>query len=229
MKFFFVILISASVLTGCHRRSQIAREYAGEVTTFAKAPNTELPYFVGKDLRPEWDPARLASPRSLSPFRLTDQMDRAVSQEDLRGKINVVSFFFSRCGGICPRLMKNLERVQTKFMSDDRVKMLSFSITPDSDTPKALREFGKRHGIDPKRWQLLTGDRKAVYELGRQSFNADTFSPKENELAKVTADDFLHSENVYLVDANLRLRGIYGAGLPAGIDELISGMEKLKR
>lgn len=199
------------------------------MSALAKDGGAGQPFLVGKDLRPVWDLSLpdTPAPRTLGDFKLTDQMGREVRLEDLKNKIAIVSFFFSKCPGICPLTTKNLRAVQEEFKEEDRVVMLSFSITPETDTPETLQKYGRTNKIDPKKWHLLTGDRKKIYELARKSFDVDTFSFRENEIAKLTQADFLHSENVYLIDPKLRLRGIYAGRQPSSLSQLTHDAKSL--
>lgn len=188
-----------------------------------------LPYLVGKDMRPVWDTGSAPEPRQLNEFKFKDQMGREVTRESLRGKIAVVSFFFSKCNGICPLTTRNLRAVQKKFKNDNRFMMLSLSLTPEQDSPKVLRSYAQANQIDAKKWYLLTGERKAIYQLARESFSADTFSAREKEIAPLSEKDFLHSENVYLIDREQKLRGIYAGIREDAVQDLVRDAEELLR
>ncbi|MBX3021370.1 MAG: SCO family protein [Bdellovibrionales bacterium] len=211
----------------CKKAVSIASEYPTEVTAFASEGGEGLPYFVGQDLRPAWNVQTGPAPRSLSSFHLTDQNSKNFTSHKLQGKVTIVSFFFTKCPGICPVTTARLRPVQKKFLQENRIEMLSFSITPEIDTPEQLTKFAKVHHINDRRWHLLTGDKTSIYRLARESFNADTFSPKANAHKKITASDFLHSENVYLLDGELKVRGIYTGRDTAAIQNLIRDAESL--
>lgn len=202
-------LAVAAALFGCTERRDIAAEYDAETTALATESGTGLPFFVGRDLRPVWKPGANDGIRRVLPFEFSDQMGRPVSLGTLAGKVTVVSFFFTGCGGICPTTMTTLRRARALLAKDDRVLFASFSVAPEADTPEVLRQYGKRTGVDPARWRLLTGPREALYRWARESFEADTRSPGEMARKPLTGDDFLHSEEAYLVDGRGRLRGAY--------------------
>jgi len=217
---------AAALLAAACTKQPISSEYGAEMSALA-APGKGLPYLAGKDLRPVWDPAASPEPRAMSQFNLRDQEGREVNLESLKGKIAIVSFFFSRCPGICPMTVKNLRKVQDSFKHNDKVVMLSLSVTPEHDTPKVLRSYARINKIDAKKWHLLTGDKKQIYALARDSFSADTFSAKENNLKKLNPEDFLHSENVYLLDHQQKLRGIYVGLMETSLKELTRDAEAL--
>ena len=81
--------------------------------------------------------------------------------------------------------------------------LLSFSVTPDIDTPEVLKKYAIKKGVDDSRWNLVTGDKKEIYYLARKSYLAvKTGKPEE-------LYDMVHTENFILVDKNKRIRGFY--------------------
>jgi len=213
-------------LIGC-TRADIAKEYPAEVTALATQGGTGLPFLVGKDLRPVWDTRQSPEIRTLLPFHLTDQKGKAITRESLGDRITIVSFFFTQCPGICPTMVKNLKPLQKKFKDDKRFLILSLSVTPEHDTPKTLAAYGDKMGVRYDNWRLLTGGREQIYQLARESFGADTFSIKENLIIPLKPQDFLHSEGIYLLDREKRLRGIYEGLVPGSIEELARDAESL--
>ncbi len=202
-------------------------EYPEETTRFAEAGGAGLPYFVGRDMRPAWDLADNPPPRRLGSFRLVDQTGAEFRSEALTGRIVVVSFFFTQCSGVCPITTGNLLNAARQLGDASDVLFLSFSVTPDLDTPDILREHAAQLRIPTARWRLLTGDRDAIYTLARESLSADTVSPRESAMARLDANDFLHSENVYLLDGRGRVRAIYNGRLPGMVGELLRDAERL--
>ena len=105
-------------------------------------------------------------------------------------------------------------RVAAAVRSSD-VALVSYSVTPDTDTPAVLAAFGEERQIDATRWRLATGDRATIFSLAREFYFAD-----DGRFAG-TPYDFLHTEKVVLVDRHGRLRGVYNGTLAADIDRLI--------
>lgn len=173
----------------------------------------EVPYYDSADFTPKW---RATRARTLS-FTLTSQTGAGVTGADLSGRLHVASFVFTRCTTVCPALVRQLKRVQAA----SGVEIVSYSVTPDLDTPAALAAFGAREGIDPARWRLLTGDRDTIYGLARQFYFADD--------TRLTGADgeFLHTEKLVLVDGAGRLRGVYNGTVPFDIDRLLADVRKL--
>lgn len=182
---------------------------------------SSLPFYDAADFTPRWSPAE----HRVAPFTLTRQDGTAVSERDLDGRIHVASFLFTRCAAVCPILVRHLARVQAAISSRKDVVIVSYSVTPDTDTPGALAAFGRAHGIDPTHWWLVTGDRTQIYRLARTSYFADDDRVGRTDRPVI---DFLHTEKLLLVDGERRLRGIYNGTQPFAVDQLIEDLARLK-
>jgi len=178
-------------------------------------PSELDPRLVDKDVRNE------KGEHHILDFRLIDQNGDSVSLATVKGKVVVADFFFTTCGSICPKMSTQLVRVQDKFKSDDRVMLLSHSVTPELDSVARLRDYGALYGVDHNRWRLLTGDRPQIYRLARQSYFACTTQGNGGP------DDFVHTENFVLVDPQLRIRGFYDGTSAKDVDRLIGDMKTL--
>lgn len=199
----------------------------------------ELPFFFGKEMDPIWkesDASYLSKGdqnldsigiRELISFELTDQNKNKITKEMVSGKVLAISFFFASCQGICPTVSFSMKLIHNAWLTKPNRTLLSFSITPDLDTPDILFKYGKDRKINEEKWKLLTGDKDKIYDLARISFNADTISMKENAKKLLQKEDFLHSESIYLVDQKGRLRGIYNGRLKDSVEDLLRDVELL--
>ena len=186
------------------------------------APKTTLPVYNTPDFTPEWDSK--GNTHTIPPFSFTDQSGNAFGSKELESKIYVVNFFFTTCPGICPRLTANLIKVQEAFKNDENINIVSFSVTPDFDKSSVLNIYAQAHNINNNKWRLLTGDKKEIYTLARQSFFADEdLGEQQNE------NDFLHTENVLLIDSQKRIRGIYKGTIPLEIEKFIQEINILEK
>ncbi|MCB0794574.1 MAG: SCO family protein [Flavobacteriales bacterium] len=179
----------------------------------------ELPVFHPKQLDPRLvDPAvrNDPAPHKVSDFLLTDQLGRQVSAAGVAGKVRVVDFFFTTCATICPKMTGQMARVQEAFRRDDRVLLLSHSVTPEMDSVEVLAAYAELHDVDPGRWLLLTGDRAQIYSLARRSYFAAL------DQGDGGPDDFVHTENFVLVDPEGRIRGFYDGTSKGDVDRLIA-------
>ncbi len=192
-----------------------------------------LPYYPDATLVPEWlEPAQVRARvetgkmHTIPGFSFRDQAGKLRTEKSVEGKVYVASFFFATCPGVCPRLTRGVSQVYKRFAQDDRVLFLSHTVTPEEDTQVKLAEFGKKYGIDPRRWYLLRGDRKQTYSLARLSYFVDD-RPQSLIDNQPSDKELLHSDKVVLVDQKRRIRGIYRGTLAPDLDRLAEDIETL--
>lgn len=153
-------------------------------------------------------PAQLPQLGELPPFALVDQTGKPFGREELAGKVWVADFIFTSCAGVCPLLTHKMSEIQD-FLSEhheDGVKLVSFSVDPETDTPERLTKYAESFQADPLRWHFLTGPREAVEAVVMQGFKISMGQvPKEGE----TGFDVVHGERFVLVDRFGRIRSYY--------------------
>jgi protein SCO1 len=155
-------------------------------------------------------------------FSLTNQNGNRISQRDYQGKIYVADFFFTTCPSICPIMTNNMVYIQSKIMDDPQVKLLSFSVTPEIDSVPQLKKYALEKGVNDKKWNLLTGDKKEIYTLARKSY----FVVKED--GDGGPHDMIHTENFVLVDPEKRIRGYYDGTDKTAMENLLADLKTLK-
>ncbi|MEO6406703.1 MAG: SCO family protein [Ferruginibacter sp.] len=133
----------------------------------------------------------------------TNQLGNRVSLDDLKGKIIVLDFFFSKCPGICPGLAQNMKKLQDSFMKNDSiVQFISISVDPEHDSVHQLRKFADRFNVNHDTWWFVTGDKKEIYDFA--------FNEIKASIADVNIDTaFIHTENFFLLDSSRVVRGWY--------------------
>lgn len=158
----------------------------------------------------------------ISNFNLVNQNGNNISQEFYHNKIYVADFFFTTCPSICPIMTNNMLKVQEKIKNDPNVLIVSFSVDPKTDSVAQLKKYAKEKGVDDLKWNLLTGDKKQIYDLARKSFFVA-------EIVKDSdSNDIIHTENFVLVDPDKRIRGFYDGTNLDEIKNLISDLSLLK-
>ncbi len=157
----------------------------------------------------------------IPPFRFLNQDSTWVSEKDLSGKIYVADFFFTSCPTICPKMKTQLLRIYERYASNDQIRILSHSIDPTFDTPIVLKQYAERLQVKAPRWNMLTGDKAAIYKLGEKSYMV-TAQEDKNE-----AGGFVHSGAFILVDKNRHVRGIYDGTQETEVNHLIEDIEIL--
>jgi|JI9StandDraft_1071089.scaffolds.fasta_scaffold35327_3 protein SCO1/2 len=222
------LVIILVVLSGhfCKEEKDNSWQYDESVKKFSKPIDGVLPYFAKKDLEPFWEKEeKKISSRAIQipNFQLTNQENNTFTNENIRGKLTVVSFFYTLCHGICPNIVEQLKKVQDAYSNDPNITIVSYSITPDLDKADVLKNYAKEKKIQSSKWNLLTGKREVIYDLARQSFQADTEASD-----KMSEKDFVHSESLYLLDRSLRLRGIYNGIRTIAIQKLMEDISILK-
>ncbi|GAB5409308.1 MAG: SCO family protein [Balneolaceae bacterium] len=189
--------------------------------------NAELPFYEEASFTPHWFEVDNELPEDfhkIPEFSLINQFGETVTEKVVEDKIFIVDFFFASCSGICPKLTTNMSLVQEAFLNDDEIILLSHSVTPTLDTPRVLKAFGKTKGVVEGKWHLLTGDRNQIYDLGRNYY----FIEEDLGLEK-NPDEFIHTENLLLVDQNRNIRGIYNGLNRTSVNHLIEDIKKLKK
>ena len=185
---------------------------------FHQAQTGSLPYFLWADVSPIWanDPEYQAQKlMKLPELVLKNQNNQMVSLHQGPQKILILNFFFTSCGGFCPRQMAALKPMAEKINQASPLYIYSISVTPEQDQPSVLKKYAEKLGLSLSHWQLLTGDKKAIYAMARQSLKADT------EVDSGQTDQiFLHSEHLYLIDQRFFVRGIYNGNSPAALKQM---------
>lgn len=217
MKNSILIIIAFVFLYGCKDKKNDALESRVSV----------LPFYNEATFTPKWfakDNDSLNNFHSIIDFSLIDQEGDTITNETFKDKIYITNFFFTTCPGICPKMTANLDVVQKAFENDDEVLLLSHSVTPETDTVSVLKAYADKHGIKSSKWHLVTGKRSEIYNLGRNAYFVE-----EDLGVKKTDDDFLHTENLILVDKNKRIRGIYNGLNVNSVDQLIADIKTLQK
>lgn len=183
-----------------------------------------LPYYDTPDFTPRWDIPNGKDFHKIRPFSLINQNNQTFTEKDIEDKICVVDFFFTTCPGICPKLAKSMADIQKEFLADDELLLLSHSVMPDVDSVPVLQVYANEKKVNFKRWKLLTGSKKEIYDLGRKYYFVE-----EDEGISKSDDIFLHTENFILIDKERHIRGIYNGLDPSSIQSLISDIHRLKQ
>ncbi|ALM21234.1 photosynthetic protein synthase II [Nonlabens sp. MIC269] len=171
---------------------------------YALTPVKTLPVLQPDDFDPTLvDDSKLFVKKyhTIAPFELVNQNGDTITEKDYEGKIYVADFFFTTCPTICPVMTKNMKLVQDEFKNNKDVMILSHSVTPERDSIPVLKEYALKKGVIDEKWNLVTGDRKQIYDLARKSYMAVKQPKYGDEYAMV------HTENFLLIDKQGRLRG----------------------
>ncbi len=184
---------------------------------FSCSQEKKLPFLGPKQVNTKGDTVYHQIPA----FRFLNQDSVFVSEKDVEGKVYVADFFFTTCPTICPKMKTQMLRIYERYKDRDEVRILSHSIDPDFDTPNVLKDYATRLQVKAPKWNLLTGDKAAIYTLGQKSYMVSA-QEDPNE-----AGGFVHSGAFILVDKNRHVRGIYDGTVEAEVNHLLEDMEIL--
>ena len=155
----------------------------------------------------------------IAAFTLTDQNGSPVTAAQLHGHIHVAQFFFARCRTMCPPMFAAMSQVRAAYPADPAVQLVSFTLTPDADSVAALKRLATTRHLPERGWALLTGDHDAIRTLATTSY----FVSLGGE-----GDATQHAGNLVLVDAALRVRGVYAVTRASETERLIADIARLK-
>ena len=110
---------------------------------------------------------------------------------------------------------------QANFTNTD-FQLISFTVDPERDDVARLNDYALNMDIK-NNWQLLTGEKKQIYRLARNSFKIVATDGDGGP------DDFIHSELLVLIDKKKRIRGYYNGTLEQEVTTLIKDIERLRR
>lgn len=158
-------------------------------------------------------------------FSFQNQDNRTITLNDVKGKIFVAEYFFTTCGTICPKMNVQMQRVQEAYKNEKQVKILSFTVDPETDTVEQMQVYAQNHGAISGKWHFLTGEKSKLYDLARKSFFV--LKPAEAKNLGDAGSDFIHTNNFVLVDKELRIRGYYDGTSAKEVDKLISDIQIL--
>ena len=191
----------------------------------ALQPDKVLPIYQPSDINPllvDQSIRYVKKYHTIADFSLTNQNGKTVTQQDYEGKIYVADFFFTTCPTICPIMTQNMAELQQELIHDDEVMLLSHSVTPEIDSVPRLKEYALEKGVIDSKWNLVTGDKKEIYELARRSY---LVALQDGDGGPY---DMIHTENFTLVDKERRIRGVYNGTDPEDMKRLLKDVKLLE-
>ena len=192
---------------------------------FMKKPVKSLPIYspsmISKELVAE-EIQFVKKYHKIKDFSLLNQNGHKITQEDYNNKIYVADFFFTTCPTICPIMTENMGYLQNKLIDNPEILLVSFSVTPEIDSVQQLKKYALEKNVIDSKWNLLTGDKKEIYDLARKSY---LVAKNDGDGGKY---DMIHTENFVLVDKEKRIRGFYDGTNQSEMDKLLNDIRILE-
>jgi len=179
-------------------------------------------YLIITSLVPEFKRKGLPVIGKVKPFFFTNQLGKQVTENDVKGKVYVASYFFTTCKGICPEMNANLKKVYEKFKDEKDFLILSHTSDPAVDSVPRMRQYAEALGADPNKWIFLTGRKDSLYNMARFNYAID--DPANN--LKDVNDIFLHTQFWALVNKRGEIRKIYDGLKMSEVNTLIKDIKK---
>ncbi|MCE2485746.1 MAG: SCO family protein [Desulfurellaceae bacterium] len=174
-------------------------------------------------------PDRLPVHQTVPDFRLLAHSGQAF------GRIWVANFVFTRCPGVCPLLSSRMAQLQTRLEETDQpsIRLVSFSVDPEWDTPQRLSGYADRYSADASRWVFLTGELSVVQPLVRDGFqlammNAPPEGSHTSHGQPKRLEQIVHSDRFVLVDPEFRIRAYYRGDETAVVERVMRDIEILR-
>ena len=149
-------------------------------------------------------------------FSLINEKGEPMGSKELSGTVYIANFLFTQCTTVCPLTVRSLLELQARYEEAKvPIRIVSFSVDPQTDTPDVLRTYGRTAGAKPERWSFLTGKETEVSAV-LAGFKM-ALEPKKvmgNGLLEIA-----HSQKLVIVDGRGALRGFYASDKD-GIDEV---------
>ena len=159
--------------------------------------------------------------KKIPPFQFVNQDSMVVTNRDFDGRIYVADFFFISCPDVCPIIQRNMLTVYQKYKNNPQVKLLSYTIDPNHDTPSKLKNYAVELGVEDSQWEFLRGQKQAVFALAKNDYmvsvDDDTKGP----------GGFAHEGFFVLVDKERRMRGVYDGTNVQEVNKLMKDMDIL--
>ena len=154
----------------------------------------------------------------LPDFRLLERSGKTLGLADLKGKVWIADFIFTRCPGPCPRMSSRMASLQHDLGREDSLRLVSISVDPEFDTREVLAKYAGQYQAEEGRWFFLTGDKTTIHHLAKSGF-----------LVGGVDDVTLHTTRFILIDRLGRVRGYYSSSDEEDLQKLGNDTRALLR
>ena len=142
-------------------------------------------------------------------FNMTDTSGKMLSKADLKGKVWIASFLFTRCTLGCPQVAETIKALQNATKDRSDFHLVTFTVDPDRDDADELNRYAAIYGADPSRWTFLRGNQQELDKLVHDGFQMAI----QRDGSKPVGESITHPLKLVLIDRNGYIRS-YFPGLP---------------
>lgn len=141
-------------------------------------------------------------------LELTERSGKTVHMADLKGKVLLISWVFTRCPRGCAAVIAKLKKLHDEFGNNPNVHFVSFTLDAE-DTPEMMQKFARGLGIaDDANWWFVNGEKEAVrkFMTSQVQFRAVEDMPEKDRLSP--DDKYIHDLRVAVIDHLGHVRGL---------------------
>ena len=153
-------------------------------------------------------------------FDLVNHLGEPFSSSELRGKVWLAAFYGTDAPHVA-QVTRQLLWPNFRYRDEGDIVVVSFSLSPEHDTPEVLQEYVNRNtrynGFTGK-WQFLTGEPEDIDRVVSEDF-----------MIQRDPDDLNNVATIWLVDTEGFLRGVYHAASEDAIKDAVEDIALLKK
>ena len=122
----------------------------------------------------------------------TSQDEKKLSLNHFRKKAVIAAMVFTHCESACPRLVSDMQRLESALTETElsKIDFVLISMDPERDTPQRFREFAAIHKLN-KHWTLISSDQDGTTEI------ANVLGVR---VKKLEGGGFDHSNVIFVLD-----------------------------
>lgn len=158
-------------------------------------------------------------------FSAISQSGEEFNVTDLQGSWWIADFIFTHCETVCLPMTANMAKLQGMLEEEglDDVKLVSFSVDPDRDTPEVLTAYAEEYGADLDRWTFLTGyDFDTIMNYSVETFKNWVAPPPEG------SDQVEHGTSFFLVDPEGNIVSHYSGTRSEQMEDIVNDLKKIQ-
>ncbi len=125
---------------------------------------------------------------TLPDFQLDERSGQPFNSAQMKGKVWVVTFFFSTCPGSCIRLNRHIKLLHS-LEELQEVTFVSISCDPDTDTLPVLREYAKKLKVSDDQWLFCRGKMDYTTKLAQEAFKLQVYRKGHRDQAIIIGRD----------------------------------------